>query len=160
MKAALDTIDRKLLELLQRDGRMSQNELAKEVGLAVSSVNDRLRKLTERGVITGIHAHVSPAALGLDLMSLVFVGWADDGVEDAFLAHIQALPNVLACHHITGSWNYVMRVHSTNTNGLEVFLSNLKKAVKGIQRTETMIVLSSAKLKCSYGTHEAEDHRL
>ena len=66
----LDAIDRKLVTLLQADGRTPHAELGKAVGLAVSSVNERVRKLVERGVITGIHAHVAPEALGLELLAL------------------------------------------------------------------------------------------
>src|SRR6188474_1117705 len=79
--AGLDDIDRKLLKLLQEDGRTPYAELGKAVGLAVSSVNERVRKLVERGVITGTHAHVAPEALGLELLAFVFVGWSNPGVE-------------------------------------------------------------------------------
>src|SRR5262245_36398187 len=82
----LDDIDRKLLKILQEDGRTSYAELGKAVGLAVSSVNERVRKLSERGVITGVHAHLSPEALGLELLAFVFVGWTDPQVEPQFLA--------------------------------------------------------------------------
>jgi Lrp/AsnC family leucine-responsive transcriptional regulator len=142
---ALDAIDRKLLALLQGDGRMPHAELAKTVGLAVSSVNERVRKLAERGVITGIHAHVAPDALGLDLLAIIFVGWSDPAVEDNFLARIASEPAVLECHHVTGAWNYLLKVRVHNTRALEAFLGAVIKSVKGIERTETLIVLSSPK---------------
>jgi Lrp/AsnC family transcriptional regulator, leucine-responsive regulatory protein len=148
----LDEIDRKLLFLLQEDGRTPQNELAKAVGLAVSSVNERIKKLTERGIVTGVHAHVAAEALGLNLMAFVFVGWSEEGVEQRFLSHIAAQPSVVGCHHVTGSWNYLMQVQVAHTKALEAFLGTLKKAVKGLQRTETMIVLSTAKQTCSFDT--------
>ena len=143
--AELDDIDRKLLKILQEDGRTPYAEMGKAVGLAVSSVNERVRKLAERGVITGVHAHVSPEALGLDLLAIVFVGWSDPTVEPRFFARIEGEPAVLECHHVTGAWNYLLKVRVRNTRMLEAFLTNVVKAVDGIQRTETLIVLSSVK---------------
>ncbi len=141
----LDAIDRKLVALLQADGRMSYAELGKAVGLAVSSVNERVRKLAERKVITGIHAHVAPSALGLDLLAMIFVGWSDPSVETRFLARIADEPAVLECHHVTGAWNYLLKVRVRNTLTLEAFLGAVIKSVDGIERTETLIVLSSPK---------------
>jgi Lrp/AsnC family transcriptional regulator, leucine-responsive regulatory protein len=141
----LDATDRHLLAELQRDARQTNADLARAVGLAVSSVNERIRKLTERGVITGTHAHVTPEALGLDLFCFVFVGVADPQAEQAFLAHIAPEPHVLECHHITGSWNHILKVRVRNTRELETFFARVIKVVPGVNRTETMIVLSSTK---------------
>jgi Lrp/AsnC family leucine-responsive transcriptional regulator len=141
----LDAIDRKLVTLLQADGRTPHAELGKAVGLAVSSVNERVRKLVERGVITGTHAHVAPEALGLELLAIVFVGWSNPDVEPRFLAKIADEPAVLECHHVTGGWNYFLKVRVRNTRMLEAFLGAVVKGVAGIERTETLIVLSSPK---------------
>ena len=141
----LDDIDRNLLKILQVDGRTPYAELGKAVGLAVSSVNERVRKLAERGVISGVHAHIAPEALGLDLLAFVFVGWSDPQVEPQFLARIADEPAVLECHHVTGAWNYLLKVRVRNTRMLEAFLGSVIKGVNGIQRTESLIVLSSRK---------------
>jgi Lrp/AsnC family transcriptional regulator, leucine-responsive regulatory protein len=143
--ADLDPIDRRLLALLQKDGRASYAELAKAVGLAVSSVNERVRKLAESGAITGTHAHVDPAAIGLELLAFIFVGWSDPTVEARFLKRVAEEPAVLECHHVTGSWNYLMKVRVRNTSMLEAFLGGAIKSVGGIERTESLIVLSSVK---------------
>lgn len=143
--ADTDPTDRQLVELLQRNGHLSYAELAKAVGLAVSSVNDRVRKLQERGVITGFHARVEPEALGLDLLAFVFIGWSDPAVQKEFLAAIEREPAVQEAHHVTGQWNYLLKVRVRNTRMLEAFLGNVVKAVPGVQRTESLIVLSSAK---------------
>jgi len=96
-------------------------------------------------VITGVHAQLSPEALGLDLLAFVFVGWSDSQVEPEFLARIAHEPAVLECHHVTGTWNYLLKVRVRNTRTLEAFLGNVIKGVDGIQRTESLIVLSSRK---------------
>lgn len=141
----LDAIDRKLVTVLQADGRTPHAELGRAVGLAVSSVNERVRKLAERGVISGTHAHVSPEALGLDLLAFVFVGWSNPAVEPRFLARIGEEPAVLECHHVTGAWNYLLKVRVRNTRMLEAFLAAVIKGTEGIERTETLIALSSPK---------------
>lgn len=142
---ALDQIDRQLLDILQSHGRTSYAELGKAVGLAVSSVNERVRKLQERGAIEGVHVAVSPTAAGLDLLAFVFVGWNEPSVEARFLERISAEPTIQEAHHVTGPWNYLMKVRVTTTLMLEAFLVNVIKSIPGVQRTETLIVLSSAK---------------
>jgi len=141
----LDDTDRQLLALLQKDDRLSLAELGKSVGLAPSSVNERIKRLTTRGVIEGFHAHVFPESLGLDLLAFVFVGWSNPATEAPFLARVAAAPAVLECHHVTGSWNYLLKVRLPNTRDLERFLGQVVKEVQGVERTETIIALSSAK---------------
>jgi Lrp/AsnC family leucine-responsive transcriptional regulator len=143
--AHLDETDRKLLALLQGNDRLPLIELSKEIGVAASTLNDRIKRLVRQGVITGFHARLSPEALGLDLLAFVFVGWSDPKVEPAFLERIAAAPAVLECHHVTGAWNYLLKVRIRTTRDLEAFLANTVKAVEGLQRTETVIVLSTAK---------------
>jgi Lrp/AsnC family leucine-responsive transcriptional regulator len=143
--SVLDAIDRQLLRLLQADDRASLGELGKAVGLAPSSVKERINRLTEQGAIAGFHAKVAPEAVGLDLLAYMFVGWADPEAEAPFLKRIMREPAVLECHHVTGAWNYLMKVRLRNTGQLERFLADVVKTVPGVQRTETLIVLSSAK---------------
>jgi Lrp/AsnC family leucine-responsive transcriptional regulator len=156
MMGDLDETDRRLLALLQDNGRMSYAELAKDVGLAISSVNERVRKLSERGVISGVHVAVVPEALGLDLLAFVFVGWTDPATEMPFLARVRDEPAILECHHVTGAWNYLMKVRTHTTRDLEAFLGAIVKRVPGVQRTETIIVLSSAKETARLPTHRPQ----
>lgn len=141
----LDDTDRTILALLQENGRTPYAELGKAVGLAVSSVNDRVRKLNERGVIEGVHATLSAPALRLDLLAFVFVGWNDPATEEVFLERVANETAILECHHVTGAWNYLLKVRTQTTRDLEAFLNAIVKAVPGVQRTETLIALSSPK---------------
>lgn len=143
--ADFDEIDTKLLEMLQENGRTSYAELGKAVGLSISSVNERVKKLHDRGVIEGVHSAISSAALRLDLLAFIFVGWTDPATEQPFLARVMKEPAILECHHVTGAWNYLMKVRTHTTRDLEAFLNAIVKAVPGVQRTETIIVMSSAK---------------
>jgi Lrp/AsnC family transcriptional regulator, leucine-responsive regulatory protein len=145
MSNELDETDRKLLLLLQRDGLQSMAELSKSIGVAPSTLNDRVKRLGRLGVIRGTHAQLDPHLLGLDLLAFVFVGWSDGTVEAEFLKRIAAAEQVLECHHVTGGWNYLLKVRVRDTRALEAFLGNVLKQVTGLQRTETLIVLSSPK---------------
>ncbi len=141
----LDEIDRELIALLRTDDRMPVAEIGKRLNVPPSTLNDRIRRLVRNGTITGFHAQVSAEKLGLDLLAFVFVGWSDPKTEAEFLRRIAGAPQVLECHHVTGAWNYLMKVRLPRTKDLESFLASVVKDVPGLQRTETLIVLSSAK---------------
>jgi Lrp/AsnC family transcriptional regulator, leucine-responsive regulatory protein len=141
----LDDTDRQLLALLQEDDRLSLAELGKRVGIPASTINDRIKRLSRQGVIAGFQARVSPEALGLNLLAFMMVSWSNPKVEAEFLARMRASPAVLECHHITGAWNYLVKVRVGTTRDLERFLAETIKGVEGVERTETLIVLSSAK---------------
>jgi Lrp/AsnC family transcriptional regulator, leucine-responsive regulatory protein len=141
----LDDIDRQLLGLLQEDDRLSLAELGKRIGIPASTINDRIKRLSRNGVIAGFQARVAPEALGLNLLAFMMVSWSNPKVEAEFLARIKASPAVLECHHITGAWNYLLKVRVGTTRDLERFLAETIKGVDGVERTETLIVLSSAK---------------
>lgn len=141
----IDDIDSRLLALIQDDDRQSMAELGKALGIPASTVNDRLRRLRKDGVIAGYHARVSPDEVGLNLLAFVMVGWSNPKVEPLFLATMRAIPDVLECHHVAGSWNYLLKVRVATTNDLERFLVETIKKIDGVDRTETLIVLSAKK---------------
>ena len=145
MRDTFDDIDRKLIALLQENDRLSLADLSTATGSASSTINDRIKRLVRNGVITGFHARLSSEALGFVLLGFVLVGWSDPKVEPKFIARIRESADVLECHHITGAWNYLLKVRVRTTRDLEAFLASTVKAIEGVQRTDTMIVLSSAK---------------
>ena len=152
----LDEIDRKLLALLQENDRLALADLSQSIGVAASTINDRIRRLVSHGVISGFHARLSSEALGLDLLAFMLVGWSNPKVEPLFLKKVRASPSVLECHHVTGAWNYLLKVRIKNTKELESFLSGTIKAVRGVERTETLITLSTAKETWTLGVPENE----
>ena len=143
--AKLDDTDRQLLMLLQEDDRQSLAALSEKIGVAVSTINDRIKRLVRSGMITGFHARIAPEAVGLNLLAFIMVSWSNPKVEASFLERVKASPDVLECHHVTGAWNYLLKVRVRTTRDLEAFLANTVKGIEGVQRTDTMIVLSSAK---------------
>jgi Lrp/AsnC family leucine-responsive transcriptional regulator len=141
----MDEIDRELLLLLQEDCRMSYGDLGNRVGLSISAVNERLKKLNARGVIRGCVAVLEPRAVGLDVCAFVQVVIERPEHNAGFLAAIAAMSSVLECHHLTGEFSYLLKVRVADTAALETFLSRDLKGLAGVVRTHTAIALSSAK---------------
>lgn len=149
--ARLDETDGHLLSLLQEDDRQPLATLSEKMGVAISTINDRIKRLVRNGVISGFHARIAPEAVGLDLLAFIMVSWSSPKVEPAFLDKVKASPDVLECHHITGAWNYLLKVRVGTTRDLERFLTDTIKTVDGVERTETLIALSTAKETWSVG---------
>ena len=147
----LDEIDRTLLSVLQRDGQVSYAELGARVGLSASAVNDRLKRLKAKGVLLRITAEVAPVALGREFLVFLLVELGDLRHEPEFLARMQAQPEVLECHHVAGDYSYLLKLRLSGTGHLERFLSGQVKSVGGIQRTHSIIALSTVK-----ETHEID----
>lgn len=143
-----------ILEALQRDGHLSHAEIGRMVGLAVSSVNERIRKLVQRGVITGWQVRLAPETLGLDLLAFVYVLVDRPENSPSFLDLVSQIPEIQECHHIAAEWNFLLKVRVRNTAAFEALLTNRLKAAAGVVRTHTVITLTSHKdtpalpLKC------------
>jgi len=140
----IDEIDAKILELLQRDGRMKRSDVAEEVNLSISAVSERMRKLEERDVIRGYKAIVDAKRLRLDITAFIRV--SVDGSEHYpnFVEQVTNMEHVLELHSITGEGSHVMKVRTKDTTSLERFLSKIQ-AVPGVSQTTTSIVLSTFK---------------
>lgn len=145
MQRHLDDVDLTILDLLQRNGRLSHIEIGRIVGLAVSSVHERVSKLVRRGVIAGWTAKLAPGPLGLDLLAFVYVLMDKPESSAAFLTVVNDSPEVLECHHVASDWNFLLKIRVRNTAAFEALLTERLKAVPGVVRTQTIIALSSYK---------------
>lgn len=141
----MDAIDRKILVWVQNDSSQTYAEVGAAVGLSASSVNDRLKRLRAEGALRRLTAEVDPAAFDLNLLAFILVAVADGAAEAEFRARMQAAPEVLECHHVTGEFSYLLKLRLRDTAQLERFLMDRLKAVKGVGRTQTLIALSSSK---------------
>ena len=140
-----DPIDYKLLELLQRNARMTQMEMASAVGLSQPAVAERMRKLEQGGVILGYSARVNSRKLGKDISAFIGVSIEHPRFNAGFAKKILALPDVLECHRVTGSDSYLLKVVTENTESLDRLISDLLRVIPGVTRTLTSIVTSSIK---------------
>ena len=141
----LNEIDYKLLSLIQRDCKLSYAELGEEVGLSVSAVNERLKKLAAGGYIREYEARLDAEALGFGLCAFIQVQISGPQSEGPFLKRMARLAPVQECHHITGEYSYLLKIRVRNTADLERLLKEELKTIPGLVRTQTTIVLSTPK---------------
>jgi Lrp/AsnC family leucine-responsive transcriptional regulator len=143
--AAMDGIDRTILDRLQADSTQTYAEIGSAAGLSASAVNDRLKRLRAEGVIRRMTADVDPTALGLSLLAFVLVAVNDPQGEGRFRDAMKAAPEVLECHHLTGEFPYLLKLRLRDTAHLEQFLMDRLKPLAGVVRTHTLIALSTVK---------------
>jgi Lrp/AsnC family leucine-responsive transcriptional regulator len=143
--SSIDSHDRQLLALVQSNSRLSYAELGERVGLSASAVHDRLKKLQTQGVIHGFGARLDPRALGLELCAFIQVLIERPEHDGPFVAAMEALPEVLECHHITGDYGYLLKVRTHDARSLERLIAGSIKSLPGVVRTLTMVALSTAK---------------
>lgn len=136
----VDRIDRRIVEILRDEGRISWKELADRVHLAPSSVADRVRRLEAAGIIGGYTARIDPRALGRDVRAVVDVG-LPPGIDPAdFEARLAQRDEVALAMYVTGPADYTIIVDCAGAEGLDAFIRWLK-ADAGVARTESKFVL-------------------
>lgn len=141
----LDDTDRALLARLQQDGSTPYAELGAGVGLSASAVNDRLKRLKNKRILRRIVGEVDPAALNREFLVFLLVGIGDMHQEQEFRTRMAARPEVLECHHIAGDYSYLLKLRLAGPGHFERFLSEQVKTIGGIQRTHSVIALSTIK---------------
>jgi Lrp/AsnC family leucine-responsive transcriptional regulator len=138
----LDAIDLQILDSLQEQGRIPLVKLGEQVGLSSPSVIERVKKLEDRGIITGYHASVDARVLGKDVTAFIGVSIAHPKTIGLFEQTVALLDDVLECHHVTGEHTLLLKVKTDNTSSLERLISTVR-SIEGVSRTETMVVLST-----------------
>ena len=141
----MDTLDKKALNLLMRQGRATWAELGQLLGLSAPSAADRVRKLEEGKVITGYAALLDATSLGYPLTAFIFVNLASPRQRAAFLRAIAKMEQVSECHHVTGDDDYLLKVRCRTTADLDDLLVKELKGKLEVARTRTTIVLATAK---------------
>ncbi len=134
-------VDRALLAALARDGRASYTELAEKVGLSVSAVHQRVRRLEQRGLITGYRAALDATALGLPLTAFVSITPIDVAQPDDAPARLAHLDAIEACHSVAGNESYILKVRVASPDALETLLQEIRAAAN--VTTRTTVVLST-----------------
>lgn len=144
---ALDKIDRKILQVLQADGRLAGVELAERVGLSPTSTGERLKRLQKEGYITGFGARLDPHLLDLPL--LVFVEVSLDkttpDIFDKFAAAVRRAPEVLECHMVAGGFDYLVKTRVADIAAYRAFLGNVLLSLPGVKETRTYAVMEEVK---------------
>ncbi len=141
----LNALDSKLLGKLMTAGRVTWAELGAMVKLTAPAVAERVRKLEERGIVKGFAAIVDPARTGYPLTAFVAVTLDRPQHRKRFTTALVKMPEVVEIHHVAGDADYFLKVRCQGTADLDDLLSNRIKALPGIARTRTTVVLGTLK---------------
>ncbi len=139
MANQVDSLDEQILAALQENGRLTMKSLAEHVGLSSPAMIERVRRLEERGVISGYRAVIAPAALGRPVTALI-AATVDRRDQEAFTRQLQEQPAVAEVHRTTGDATHLVKIHVPDMTTLEKIVDDLSETGA---RCETTIVLSS-----------------
>ncbi|MFC3034537.1 Lrp/AsnC family transcriptional regulator [Pseudoalteromonas fenneropenaei] len=139
----LDKKDRQLLQALQTNARLSNSALAEAVSLSDTPCLRRIKNLQSNGVILGYHAALNPKALGWSVLVYAFIRLTENSAQAAsqFEAHVEALPQVLSCSVISGSYDYLLEIIAEDLERYEYFLKHRLATFAPIAAMESTIVL-------------------
>lgn len=147
MALSLDETDRRLLKVLQADGRITNADLAKRCHLSPASCHDRVRRLRDHGVITGYAALLDPALVGRALLIFVEVRLSHTTQTDfeAFAQAVARAPEILECHMVAGGFDYLVKARVKDMAAYRGFLGDVIVALPGVRETRTYAVLEEVK---------------
>jgi len=145
--AKIDGIDQKILQELRRDGRQSNLDLAARVGLSPSATLRRVQELERQGVIKGYRAVLSPAAMGVGFTAFVTVGLNahTKAAQEAFERAIARAPQVIECHNVTGTVEYLLRVEAADLADYKHWHTEVLGVLPQVQSVTTFVVMDSPK---------------
>jgi Lrp/AsnC family leucine-responsive transcriptional regulator len=137
----VEDLDRRIVDLLRADGRMSYTDLGKAMGLSTSAVHQRVRRLEERGVVKGYAALVDFTALDLPLTAFVSISPLDPAAPDDIPDRLRDITEIEACHSVAGEENYILKTRVRTPGDLETLLARIRAAAN--VATRTTVVLST-----------------
>lgn len=154
----LDSVDYRILEVLQREGRITNSDLAARVGLTPAPTLARVKKLEASGYIRRYAALLDQAKLGLPVTAFVSVILESHKKPTTleFVKAVDELPEVLECHHIAGDEDFMLKVVAANPTDYEKFVLEKLTKIDGIEKVKTTFVLSSSKLETAIPIQEVE----
>jgi Lrp/AsnC family leucine-responsive transcriptional regulator len=138
----MDAVDRRLLDELRVNARASWAELGRQIGLSGPSVQERVRRLEERGVIAGYRTVLSPAAVDLGVSALIGLIQGDDVESEDVADQLRDVAEVEDCWYVAGEENFVVKVRAADVTALEAIVAKLRR-LPGVSRTRTTVVLST-----------------
>jgi len=148
----MDSIDRRILSILQKDGQISMSRLSDSVGLSLSACHRRVKNMEISGIISHYAARLNRPALGLEIEVFIEIKLASQRRDDieAFETAIAAMPDVLECHLISGEFDYLMRVAAKSTAEYEVLYRQKLSQIPSVTQMKTLLSLSAVKSFSGY----------
>lgn len=143
----LDKIDRKILEILQSDGRITNAQLSKEIGLSPAPTLERVKKLENSGVIKSYHAKLDTEKINLGVSTFVMVTLKahNKGNIEQFIKAINEIPEIIECHHITGSGDFVLKVISQDIPSYQQLMLEKVSEIEVVDNMQSLVILSTFK---------------
>jgi Lrp/AsnC family leucine-responsive transcriptional regulator len=143
----LDRLDRKILDILQAEGRISNTELAQRVGLSMSPCSERVKRLERNGVITGYHARLDPDALGRPLLVFVEITLSSKSADvfERVRNELMLMPEVQECHLVSGSFDYLVKARLAGMDEYRNLLGAMLKKLPVPAQSQSYVVMESVK---------------
>jgi Lrp/AsnC family leucine-responsive transcriptional regulator len=137
----VEDLDRRIVDLLAKDGRISFTDLGKALGMSTSAVHQRVRRLEQRGVVKGYTAKLDHTALGQQMTAFISITPLDPAAPDDIPERLHTVPQIEECHSVAGDENYILKVRVATPSELEELLAT----VRGVANvsTRTTVVLST-----------------
>lgn len=142
-----DKTDLKILSILQQDGRITNLQLSNEIGLSPGPTLERVKRLEKNGLIKSYHAVLDTAMLGYGIQTymLVTLNKKGPGTIYNFQEEIQLIKEVVECHHLTGTSDYLLKIVARDISSYEKLVMERIAGIEGIGNLQTMVVLSTLK---------------
>ena len=143
----IDNIDRKILRMLQENSKITNSYLSKQIGLSPAPTLERVRKLEKKGIISGYHAQLNLSKIGLGISTFVLVSLKEHNKKNIniFLDKINKVNNVIECHHITGTGDFILKVVSENIASYQKLMLDKISEIETTDSLQSMVILSTFK---------------
>ena len=143
----IDSTDRKILQILQSNAKITNAQLSKDIGLSPAPTLERVKKLENLGIIRSYHATLDTEKVGLGVTTFVqvFLSSHKKSVLDAFVEKIKKIDNVIECHHITGSCDFLLKVISADIPSYQKLMLEEISEIEEISNMQSMVILSTFK---------------
>lgn len=153
----MDEIDKKILEILQKDGRITNTNLAKKIGISPPPTLERVKKLEQKGFIDKYVCLLNPQKVGIETFTYVEVRLARHGsaAVKKFIQAINEVEEILECHHVTGEADFLLKIAVRDIPAYEDLVLHTLTNLPGVQHLKTMVVLSTTKKQTAFPLNEA-----
>jgi len=140
----MDKVDLKIIQMLKENSRTTCSDISKKVLLSVPAVTERLRKLEDENIIKQYTLRLNRKKLELNILAFVLIS-IDPEHLSAFRESVIKSEWVLECHHITGEYDYLLKIVAENTDKLEIYIAEVLQKIMGVKKTNTIVVLATNK---------------
>lgn len=147
MSIKLDQIDRKILDILQKEAKITNAQLSKEIGLSPAPTLERVKKLEQTGIIQSYHARLDPTKIGLGVSTFVHVSLKGHNKKNinTFLEAINQIDEIIECHHITGTGDFILKVIAKDISSYQTLMLERVSEIEVVDNMQSMVILSTFK---------------